>query len=147
MIQYLHFVKKRETMFNANIRVYFFDADPAGIIFFASLFKYAHSAYENFLSSLNLERDFFFDDEVVLPIVHAEADYLKPLKVGDELKVDVWVSKLMKSSFELSYKFHDVDLDIAAMAKTVHVCVSKKDFKKTELPSELYYKLLKHLLE
>lgn len=134
-------------MFNSFTKVYFYDADPAGIIFYASLFKFAHSAYEDFMRSLNLNRDYFFDDEVVLPIVHAQSDYLKPLKVGDELKIDVWVSKLMKSSFELSYKFHDVDLDIAAMAKTVHVCVAKNDFKKTELPSELYNKLLENLSE
>ena len=134
-------------MFNSINKVYFYDADPAGIIFYASLFKFSHAAYEDFMRSLELNRDFFFDDEVVLPIVHAQSDYLKPLKVGDDLKIDVWVSKLMKSSFELSYKFHDADLDIAAIAKTVHVCVAKKDFKKTELPSELYFKLSEHLSE
>lgn len=134
-------------MFNSFTKVYFFDADPAGIIFYASIFKFAHAAYEDFMRSLKLSRDFFFDEEVVLPIVHAEADYLKPLKVGDELKIDVWVSRLMKSSFELSYKFHDALLDTAATTKTVHVCVSKKDFKKTELPKELYLKLSEHLVE
>lgn len=134
-------------MFNSFTKVYFYDADPAGIIFYASIFKYAHTAYEDFMRSLKLSRDFFFDEEVVLPIVHAEADYLKPLKVGDELKIDVWVSRLMKSSFELSYKFHDTLLDTAATTKTVHVCVSKKDFKKTELPKELFVKLLEHLVE
>lgn len=134
-------------MFNSFTKVYFYDADPAGIIFYANIFKYAHSAYEDFMKHLKLRRNFFFDKEVVLPIVHAEADYLKPLKVGDELKVDVWVSRLLQSSFELSYKFHDNVLDTAATAKTVHVCVDKTNFKKTELPKELYTKLSEHLFE
>jgi YbgC/YbaW family acyl-CoA thioester hydrolase len=134
-------------MFNANIKVYFFDADPAGIIFYASLFKFSHSTYEEFMRSLKLNRDFFFDSEMVLPIVHAEADYLKPIKVGDDLKVDVWISRLMKSSFELSYKFHQSDYDVAATVKTVHVCVSKESFKKVELPADLFSRLSQHLIE
>jgi YbgC/YbaW family acyl-CoA thioester hydrolase len=134
-------------MFNSFTKVYFYDADPAGIIFYASLFKFAHAAYEDFMRSLNIGRDLFFDREVVLPIVHAEGDYLRPIKVGDELIIDVWVSQLMNSSFELSYKIHQVDLHVSATAKTVHVCVSKKSFKKTELPKELYSKLSEHLLK
>lgn len=132
-------------MFSSFTKVYFYDADPAGIIFYASLFKFAHLAYEDFMRSLNIGRDLFFDKEVVLPIVHAEGNYLRPIKVGDELIIDVWVSRLMKSSFELSYKIYQVDLHESAAAKTVHVCVSKKSFKKTELPKELHSKLLEHL--
>ncbi|MDQ7817725.1 MAG: thioesterase family protein [Melioribacteraceae bacterium] len=134
-------------MFNTNIKVYFFDADPAGIIFYASLFKFSHSAYEDLMRQLKLDRNYFFDPEFVLPIVHTESDYLKPIKVGDDLKIDVWVSRLMKSSFELSYKFHQSDYDVAATAKTVHVCVSKAGFKKVELPADLFSKLSQHLID
>lgn len=123
-------------MFNANIKVYFFDADPAGIIFFASIFRFAHSAYEDFMAHLKLSRNYFFDDEFVLPIIHAEADYLKPIRTGDELTVNLQVSRLLESSFELSYKFLLND-DTVATARTVHVCVSKNSFVKSELPAEL----------
>ena len=128
-------------MFTSKVKVYFYDADPAGLIFYASLFKYAHAAYEDFLRSLNTERDYFFDREYVLPIIHAEADYLRPISVGDELRIDIEVSLLKKSSFEMSYRFYKNIDQLAASAKTVHVCVLKEKFVKIELPVNLHAQL------
>lgn len=132
-------------MFTTKIKVYFYDADPAGIIFYASLFKYVHAAYEDFMRSLSTERDYFFDKDYILPIFHAEADYVRPIRVGDELRIDVVVSMLKNSSFELSYKFYKADESFTAIAKTVHVCVLKEEFKKIELPREFHEKLKSNL--
>ena|SRR3989339_172876 len=132
-------------MFTTKVKVYFYDADPAGIIFYASLFKFVHAAYEDLMRSFHTERDYFFDKEYILPIIHAEADYVRPIKVGDELRVDVIVSLLKKSSFEISYKFYKDDGTFTAIAKTVHVCVLKEQFKKIELPKECYDKLKTNL--
>jgi len=134
-------------MFAVKIKTYFFDADPAGIIFYGNLFKYLHSAYEDFMKSLNMKRNYFFDEEYVLPILQTEADYISPIKVGDELTIKIQVSKMKKSSFELSYKIYKQNNDLAATAKTVHVCVTKSNFKKSELPKELNDKLKKHMIE
>lgn len=131
-------------MFVANVKVYFYDADPAGIIFYASVFKYVHAAYEDLLRSLHIERNFFFDRDYILPIMHAEADYVRPIKVGDELRVDVIVSLLKSSSFELTFRFYRDD-QFCAIAKTVHVCVLKEKFVKIELPKDFYEKLKVHL--
>lgn len=128
-------------MFSAKVKVYFYDADPAGIIFYASLFKFVHAAYEDFMRSLDTERDYFFDKDYILPIIHAEADYVRPIKVGEELRIDVVVSSLKNSSFELSYKFYKSDGTFTAIAKTVHVCVLKQEFKRIELPKEFYGKM------
>lgn len=128
-------------MFQTDVKVYFYDADPAGIIFYASIFKFAHHAYEDLMRSFNLNKNYFFDDEIILPIIHTQADYLSPVKVGEKLIISVTVSQLRDSSFELSYKFTDENDKIKASAKTVHVCVSKDDFKKVKLPDDLSDKL------
>jgi YbgC/YbaW family acyl-CoA thioester hydrolase len=128
-------------MFRTETRVYFYDADPAGIIFYASIFRFAHSAYEDFMRNLNLEKDYFFNDEIVLPIIHTEADYINPIKVGEKLIISVIVSQLREKSFELSYNFSDENEKVRASAKTVHVCVNKNGFKKVSLPVTLYEKL------
>lgn len=132
-------------MHTTKLKIYFYDADPAGIMFYANLFKYVHAAYENFIERMNMHKNFFFDSDYLLPILHAEADYLLPVKAGDELKIEVYVSKIKKSSFELSYKIYRHKDEIAATAKTVHVCVSKNKFEKTELPKSFYDKLKEHL--
>jgi len=127
-------------MFLTKERLNFYDCDPAGIIFFASLLKIAHTAYEKFFAEISPMRNFFFDDEIVLPIIHCEADYYKPLKAFAEIDVSVIVKEVRDNSFELNYKF-EIDNKLYAEAKTVHVCVDKKIFEKTNLPNQLKSKL------
>ncbi len=128
-------------MYQTDVKVYFYDADPAGIIFYASIFKFAHYAYEDLMRHFGLERNYFFDDELILPIIHTQADYFSPIKVGEKLIISVTVSQLRDNSFELSYKFTDENEKIRASAKTVHVCVSKAGFKKVKIPAELFARL------
>jgi len=128
-------------MYQTEVKVYFYDADPAGIIFYASIFKFSHYAYEDLMRSFNLERNYFFDSEIILPIIHTQADYFSPIKVGEKLIISVTASQLRDNSFELSYKFTDENERIRASAKTVHVCVRKDNFKKVKLPSDLFEKL------
>lgn len=133
-------------MFQTKERLNFYDCDPAGIIFFASLLKIAHTVYEKFLAQISPNRNFFFDDELVLPIIHCEADYHKPLKAFDEVDVTVTVKQVGDSSFELNYKF-EIASNLYAEAKTVHVCVDKKKFEKTNLPNQLKSKLKENLMQ
>lgn len=133
-------------MFLTKERLSFYDCDPAGIIFFASLLKIAHSAYEKFLEQISPGRNFFFDGELVLPITHCEANYYKPLKAFDEIDVTVDVKEVRENSFELGYSFKVGEI-ICADAKTIHVCVDKKSFEKRQLPSELKEKLTVELLK
>ena len=121
-------------------RINFYDCDPAGILFFANIFKLAHSAYEEMMEKLNLSIDFFNDDKYVLPILNSEAKFVSPIKAGDKIEIEIKVSQLKKSSFELSYIFTKKD-KILAEAKTVHVCVDKITFSKIALPDELYQSL------
>ncbi|MFA3782136.1 acyl-CoA thioesterase [Melioribacteraceae bacterium 4301-Me] len=128
-------------MYTSKVKVFFYDADPAGIIFFSNIFRFAHSVYEEFMRTLNTEKNFFIDRDFLLPIIHAEADYLKSIKPGDELKVELIVTQLKKSSFELSYNMYNTNSELAAKVKTVHVCRGKKEFKKIDMPEDLYKKL------
>jgi acyl-CoA thioester hydrolase/1,4-dihydroxy-2-naphthoyl-CoA hydrolase len=123
-------------MFCTNIRVNFFDCDPAGILFFANLFKFAHTGYEKMMEEFNLEIDFFDNENFVLPIINSDAKFIKPIKTGDNLELKIIVSQLKNSSFELKYSFNQNNT-LSAEVKTVHVCVSRNEFKKIELPAGL----------
>jgi YbgC/YbaW family acyl-CoA thioester hydrolase len=127
-------------MFNTKIRVNFYDCDPAGILFFANLFKFAHTAYEQMMESFKMSINFFDDDKYVLPILSAESKFIKPIKAGENIEISISVSILKKSSFELSYSFKNED-ELLAEVKTVHVCVDKREFSKIEIPAELHNSL------
>ncbi|HEX2868324.1 MAG TPA: acyl-CoA thioesterase [Ignavibacteriales bacterium] len=124
-------------MFRTEVKINFFDCDPAGIMFYGNIFKVAHQAYEELLQKGNLERDYFKDIEYALPLVHSEADFIKPIFPGKNLTVELRVTILKESSFELSYEVLDNGGDLCARVKTVHVLVLKRDWQKSALPEDL----------
>ena len=131
-------------MFQTKLNLHFYDCDPAGIIFYANLFKLAHIAFEEFLNSISPERNLFYDNEIILPVIHSEADYKKPLKAFDRPVCKVVVKDLRDSSFQIQYIF-SINDEVYAEASTVHVCVDKKSFQKTNLPEYLKQKLSEEL--
>jgi len=113
------------------------DTDAAGIIFFASQFVFAHVTYERFLESIGFSFAEALEKEpYLLPIVHAESDYLRPLKVGDRLDVELTVSNIGHTSFTLDYLFLR-DGEMVGRSRSVHVSMTKEDGKKAPLPEKL----------
>lgn len=123
------------------------DTDMAGIIFFAKQFRYVHDALEELMFALGISLDkLFHEDHFVFVIVHAEADYLAPLRVGDDLELHVAVEKIGSSSFTIAYEiFRIKDRLLVGTAKTVHVTLDSKTRTKIPLPAAFKYKLQKYL--
>lgn len=65
-------------------QVRFQDVDAAGVVFFARYFDLVHDAYAAFLESRGHPlASMFATPAWILPLRHAEADYLRPLRLGD----------------------------------------------------------------
>lgn len=116
-------------------RINFFDCDPAGIMFYGNAFFLAHSAYEEMLSSLELN-DYWNNDEYIVPIIKADTQYLNPLRAGDEVEIEVTVSQLKERSFELSYTCRNSSGTEAFITTTVHI-FTNKEFEKIKIPEEV----------
>src|SRR5437899_8836225 len=75
-----------------------------GIMHFSNFFRFMESAEHAFLRSLGfsvvLSRSGF---EVHLPRVHAECDYLVPVRFEDEIQIKLLVER--KSTRSLTYQF------------------------------------------
>ena len=97
------------------------DADAAGVLFFAHLFRHAHDAYEDFMASLGQPLDGLVRAGCRLPLVHAEADYVRPIQHGETIRVTVVLAALGETSFTLDYRFEDGSGALRARARTVHV--------------------------
>ncbi len=132
-------------MFEARRRIDFYEADGAGILFFANVYKIAHSVYEEFLDTSFANKNIFNDEEIVIPIIHSEADYRKIILPGEKIKIRLFVEQIRDSVFSLKYLFVGQNEELRVEVKTVHVAVSKKNFKKTKLPLDLSELLKKHL--
>lgn len=133
-------------MFIAHNKVRMHDTDMAGILYFARQFRFAHDALEDFVASEGLSFDFVFHrNHFVFVIVHVEADYLAPLKVGDDLEVHLKVLHVGNSSFTIDYKIYKNSRDLVGTAKTIHVTLDAKTRNKVSVPPILREKLEKHL--
>ena len=129
-------------MYTMNATVRLPDTDAAGILFFGNYFRLAHDAYEAFMDSIGFSlRHIVQEADFLVLIAHAEADYNKPLQLGDKATVELEVESIGQTSFVLSYSLKDAQNDVAAKVKTVHVTVDKKSGDKIPLPDKLREKL------
>jgi len=112
--------------------------DSAGLLFFANQLVFAHEAYESFMEELGVSfRSMLKRESFLIPIVHAEVDFHKPLSVGDRVKVHLRVASIGTSSFVLEYLVENGAGLKVGSCKTVHVTISKSEKKKIALPCEL----------
>lgn len=120
------------------------DTDMAGILYFARQFRFAHDTFEDFLESEGVHMDRTFrEGKFVFVIVHAEADYLISLRVGDPLEIHLSFERIGTTSFTVAYKiFRLPTQELVGTVKTVHVCIDSKTRTKCPL-SEAFLPSLK----
>lgn len=110
-------------------------------MFFGRLFYIAHEAFERMLDSVFKDRDYFSDGEYAIPLVHSEADYLSPLRRGQDLLIRIFPVEVGKTSFRVKYSFLCGDL-LFARAETVHVLIFRPTGKAVSLPDDFRKTLL-----
>jgi len=132
-------------MYIYNTKIRLFHTDAANLIFFSNLFNLAHECYEEFLEESGFSIKKILNDNIFLiPIVHAEADYLKPLRVGDKIEIRMSLNSLGKSSFTLDFVLYDKSGEKTAAVKTVNVVIETKSKRSLEIP-EKFFEILKNL--
>lgn len=117
--------------------VRFQDVDAAGIVFYARTFDYFHDAYVDFLRARGapLERA-LRDGSWVAPLTRAEAEYLRPLRFGDEIDIAIAAVALEETQYTVDYRI-DLDGEPACVGRTRHVSVDPTTFRRSPVPELL----------
>jgi len=121
-------------------RIRFADTDAAGVTYFANYLSICHEAYEDALASAGIElQQFFNDEDVIIPISNARADYLRPLPCGAEIEVEVSPHQVKEDTFFIDYVIFltGPTRKTAAQVKTAHVCLDAGTRKRRPLPQNL----------
>jgi acyl-CoA thioesterase FadM len=125
-------------MFRYTFRVAFHEVDRAGVLFFAHVFRHAHDAYESWLAGAGIRLgDLAEGRPCRLPLVHAEADYLRPLHYADEVRITLAVEAIGETSFSLVCEFRGRAGVPCARVRTVHAAVDPVTERPVALPGWL----------
>ena len=126
--------------FSTRIGVRFGDCDPAGLVYYPVLFHYCHAAMEEFFAErcglpyprLMSERRLGF------PTVNVRAEFFAPFVYGDEAEVEVWASKVGRTSVTFEYRLRRAsDRTLCASATHVQVAMNLDDRRPVPLPEDL----------
>ena len=124
--------------------VRFGDTDAAGVVHFLELFRWCHETWEESLEKYGIALKEIFSTtqinrgqvDVVLPVVHCEANYFQPLYVGDTINIELNPEKINESSFVLRFKLKKNDMKIST-ATIKHVSINPITREKCALPNQI----------
>jgi len=113
--------------------------DAAGIVFFGRMFEYFHDAYVAALTQAGHPLHVAIAEKRWLaPLVHAEADYVSPLRFGDRVHAQVVAAEATESKLTVGYRVAVDGGDgagrVAAVGHTVHVFCDMTTLKRAPMP-------------
>ncbi|MFI3242901.1 MAG: acyl-CoA thioesterase [Akkermansia sp.] len=95
-------------------RVAFHETDAAGIVHFAQFFRYAEEAETHALDSVGLIGS-TSTKGMMIPRVHVEADYHKPLRFWEHYTVHARITQLGQSSMHWEFEVKQGELLCASV--------------------------------
>ena len=89
--------------FEFRITARFFEIDRAGIVFFGRVYSTHTPRWKGARSAFG-HPEAMFSSLGGMPLVHSEADYQHPIRMGDKLVVSMTVQRLGRSSVTFDYE-------------------------------------------
>lgn len=126
--------------FSTRIKVRFGDVDMAGLVYYPTLFHYCHVAMEEFFAArCGIQYDELIRAERMgFPTVNAQAEFFAPLVYGDEVDVEVFVSRTGRTSATFEYRLRRAaDGFLCARATLVQVAMNLDERRAVVLPERL----------
>lgn len=116
----------------------FDDIDRAGIVYFARYFAYCHATWEELLALIfpNLEQA-FAQGHWPTPLVHADADYFSPVRLGETMAICLLGVLPKRTSFCCWYELSHSDGRLIARVQLIHCCTDPTFQRAVPMPEPL----------
>ena len=126
-----------EFFFAQNKTIFLQHTDAAGVLFFANQLALVHEVYEAWLASAGLSVRHVLDAGVhAFPIVKAETELLAPIRVGDDVRISLSLTRLGESSLTIAHAVH-LHEALVGRGTTVHVWIERETERSARLPEAL----------
>ncbi len=113
----------------------FADEDHAQIVYYPRFFHFFHEAFEEMFAAHGIPYRQCLDENVGWPAVHAEADYKRPVRFGDRLRIVVSVARLGETSATFTYEGTRAgDTEPAVVGKIVVACLDMASMRPQPIP-------------
>ncbi len=123
--------------FRFETRIRFIDTDASGRIHYTAMFRYFESAEIEWMRTRGI---IYGGGEFTFPRVHVECDFNLALRHDDLIAIEVFLTKLGRSSARLEFRTWK-NGEIAATGAVVIVCMSRATQCAIPIPDELRAKL------
>ena len=123
-------------------KVRFGDCDSAGVIHFHNLLRWAHESWEESIDIYGIPHQDIFphtksrENQIILPIVNCEANFLSPIKMGDLLTIKISPKKINNHLFQVNTIFFKDEIKVAE-GKIIHCSLNVDSKSKVTLPNQL----------
>lgn len=137
------------SMFNAPlsvgftwpVRVYWEDTDAGGVVYYANYLKFLERARSEWLRSLDIHQaELAVQADVLFVVRRVEADYLKPARFDDELRVQCRITEMGRASLTMAQQVLRGD-EVLLSAQVRLACVSATGMRPAKIPPHLFIKL------
>lgn len=123
------------------------DTDPAGIIYFGSYLRFCEIAESELFRSLGITYASALEAYgVVFPRAQLHLDFHHPVRLDDQLRVAVYLTRLGGASLTLQFDIaHSATARLAATGHMVLVCTTPGTIRPRPIPEALREPLTSHL--
>jgi 4-hydroxybenzoyl-CoA thioesterase len=125
--------------FSTLIPVRFGDADPAGLVYYPIILHYLHVAMEEFFAGrcgIAYAR-LMQDERLGFPTVSVQAEFFVPLVYGDEALVELFISRVGRSSSTFEYTVRRAsDGTLCARSTQVQVAMNLDTRRAVQIPDQ-----------
>lgn len=122
--------------FEFKKRVAFHETDCMGVVHHANYAKYFEEARVDFLYKNNLNAFHSPQTDYVLAVLDLEIKYYRPLRVGDEFRVELDVEALSPTKVKFTYQILNAANEVTTSGSTLHVGLDG-EFKVQKIPEGL----------
>ena len=118
---------KKNLSATARISIPFHDCDPFNIVWHGHYIKYFEAAREVFGKDFEFDYSAFYDKGFATPIIHAEADYKRPLRYRDVALITATFVKTDAAKIIFHYEIKNEKTgELICTGNTVQVLVAAK---------------------
>lgn len=130
-------------MQSVTLQVRFYETDMMGIAHHSNHFRWFEMARIEYLRRLGVGLWDMMEKDIVFPIVNVSCQYKEPARFDDEIRIDVYLTKMTRAQMVFAYRMYRVsDNVLLATGETKNAFSSKSTGKIVRLEDTFFSPLV-----